>query len=149
MVNQVSPWEPFKEMMTLREAVDRLFDESFVRAPMRGVTQSGDRIYQLPVDAYTTDEALIVKASLPGVDPNQVDITLDGDNLTIRAEVKADEGHNYVIRERPSGVFSRTLALNVPVQADKVTAEFKHGVLTLTLPKAEAAKPRKIAVKAV
>lgn len=147
MANQVSPWEPFKDMMTLRQAMDRLFDESFVR-PGLAATQRAERTYQLPIDAYTTDEAVIVKASLPGANPDEVDITLDGDNLTLRATIKADDEQNYLIRERPSGTFMRNLTLNVPVQADKVSAEFKHGVLTLTLPKAEAVKPRKIAVKA-
>ncbi|GAB4543284.1 MAG: Hsp20/alpha crystallin family protein [Anaerolineae bacterium] len=147
MANQVSPWEPIKEMMTLRQAMDRLFDESFVRTPERGAGRPGERIYQLPVDAYATDEALIVKASLPGVNPDEVDITLDGDNLTIRTEIKTDDSQDYIIRERASGLFSRTLTLNIPVQADKIAAEFKQGVLTVTLPKAEAIKPRKIAVK--
>jgi HSP20 family protein len=147
MANQVSPWEPFKDMMTLRQAMDRLFDESFVR-PNAGAARSAERTYQLPLDAFTTNEALIVKASLPGINPDEVDITLDGDNLTLRATIKADDEQNYVIRERPSGTFTRTLALNVPIQPDKVSAEFKHGVLTLTLPKAEAAKPRKITIRA-
>lgn len=148
MANQVSPWEPLKEMMTLRQAMDRLFDESFVRTPERGAARPGERIFQLPVDAFATDEALFVRASLPGVNPDEVDITLDGDNLTIRAEIKAGEDQDYLIRERACGLFSRTLTLNVPVQADKIGAEFKHGVLTVTLPKAEAIKPRKITVKA-
>jgi HSP20 family protein len=134
-------------MMTLRQAMDRLFDESFVR-PNTGAARSAERTYQLPLDAFTTNDALIVKASLPGVNPDEVDITLDGDNLTLRATIKADDEQNYVIRERPSGTFTRTLALNVPIQPDKVSAEFKYGVLTLTLPKAEAAKPRKITIRA-
>jgi HSP20 family protein len=147
MANQISPWEPFRDMMTLRQAMDRLFDESVVRAPgARGAP--GERVYQLPVDAYTTTDDVVVKASLPGVDPNDVDITLDGENLTIQAEIKADQEQDYVIRERASGIFRRTLSLNVPVQSDKVSAEFKQGVLTLTMPKAEAVKPRKITVKA-
>ena len=146
MANQVSPWEPLKEMMTLRQAMDRLFDDSYVQAPSPGAERRPERVRQLPIDAYATDEALVVKASLPGIDPDEVDVTLDGDNLTIRAELKPDEEQDYVIRERASGAFARTLTLNVPVQADKITAEFKHGVLILTLPKAEAVKPRKISV---
>jgi HSP20 family protein len=147
MANQVSPWEPFRDMMTLRQAMDRLFDESFVRTPGAGSAR-GERVYQLPVDAYTTTDDVVVKASLPGVDPTDVEITLDGENPTIQAEIKADQEQDYVIRERASGIFRRTLSLNVPVQSDKVSAEFKHGVLTLTMPKAEAVKPRKITVKA-
>jgi HSP20 family protein len=147
MPNQVSPWEPLRDMMTLRQAMDRLFDESVVRTPGSG-SGRGERVYQLSVDAYTTADDVVVKASLPGVDPKDVDITLDGENLTIQAEIKADQDQDYVIRERASGIFRRTLSLHVPVQSDKVSAEFKHGVLTLTMPKVEAVKPRKIAVKA-
>jgi HSP20 family protein len=147
MANQVSSWEPLREMMTLRQAMDRLFDDSYVRSPSTGVERRPERVRQLPVDAYATDEALVVKASLPGVNPDEVDVMLDGDNLTIRAEIKPDDEQDYVIRERASGTFARTVTLNLPVQADKIAAEFKHGVLTLTLPKAEAVKPRKISVK--
>jgi HSP20 family protein len=147
MANQISPWEPFRDMMTLRQAMDRLFDESVVRTPGGGGAQ-GERVYQLPVDAYTTADDVVVTASLPGVNLDDVNITLDGESLTIQAEIKVDREQDYVIRERPSGMFRRTLSLNVPVQSDKVSAEFKHGVLTLTLPKAEAVKPRKITVKA-
>lgn len=147
MANQVSPWEPYKEMMTLRQAMDRLFDDSFVQTQAEGAMRRGERVYRLPVDAYSTDEALVVKASLPGVDPDDVDITLDGENLTIRAEIKADDEENCLMRERACGLFARTLTLNVPVQPDKISADFKQGVLTVTLPKAEAVKPRKITVK--
>jgi HSP20 family protein len=147
MANQVSSWEPLREMMTLRQAMDRLFDDSYVRSPSTGVERRPERVRQLPVDAYATDEALVVKASLPGVNPDEVDVMLDGDNLTIRAKIKPDDEQDYVIRERASGTFARTVTLNLPVQADKIAAEFKHGVLTLTLPKAEAVKPRKISVK--
>ena len=147
MANQVASWEPMRDMVTLRQAMDRLFDDSYVRTPGPGAERRIERVRQLPVDAYATDEALVIKASLPGVNPDEVDVTLDGDNLTIRAEIKADEEADYIIRERAPGLFARTLTLNIPVQADKISAEFNQGVLILTLPKAEAVKPRKISVK--
>jgi HSP20 family protein len=147
MANQVSSWEPIKEMITLRQAMDRLFDDSYVRSPTVRPERRVERVRQLPVDAYTSDEAVVVKASLPGVNPDEVDVTLEGENLMIRAEIKADEEVDYIIRERVTGLFARTLTLNVPVQADKISAEFNQGVLILTLPKAEAVKPRKISIK--
>jgi len=134
-------------MVTLRQAMDRLFDDSYVRPPGPGAERRAERVRQLPIDAYATDEALVIKASLPGVNPDEVDVTLDGDNLTIRAEIQADEEVDYIIRERALGLFARTLTLNIPVQADKISAEFNQGILILTLPKAEAVKPRKISVK--
>jgi len=148
MANQVSPWEPFKEMMTLRQAMDQLFDDSYVRSPKAEKARRGEAVGRLPVDAFSTEDALVVKASLPGVDPDAVDVTFEDNNLTIRAEIQADKEQDFLIRERPHGIFTRTLTLNVPVQADKITAEFSQGVLILTLPKAEAVKPRKIGVKA-
>ena len=131
------PWEAFKDRLTLREAIDRLFEESFVPEPFTRPSRTGERTCRLPVDAYSTDQELVVKASLPGVDKDAVDISLDGDTLTVRARVRPEEQHSFLIRERPCGNFVRTLNLNVPVQADKIEAEFKDGVLTVTIPKAE------------
>lgn len=146
MARQISVWEPFRDFITLRDAMDRLFEQSFVR-PMAEL--GGDRVYRLPVDAYSTEDAVYVEASLPGVNKDNVDISLDGDTLTIRAEVPApkDEGRDYAIRERFYGTLQRSLTLNVPVDAAKAEATFENGVLTLRIPKAEAAKPKKISVK--
>ena len=149
MANQMSTWEP----LTLRDAMDRLFDESFT-LPMRGRLgrwgrEREDRVYQLPVDAYTTDDAVVIEASIPGVDPDKVDITIDGDVVTISAEIPSPpaEGRNYAISERLCGTLRRSLNLNVPVEAGKAEAGFENGVLTLRLPKSEEIKPKKITVQ--
>jgi len=147
MPNQMSTWEP----MTLRDAMDRLFEQSFIRPFERPLPRERQgRVYQLPVDAYTTEDAVVIEAAIPGVDPNAVDITVDGDVLTITAEVPgpATEGRNYAIQERFYGTLRRSLNLNVPVQADKAEASFENGVLTLRLPKSEELKPKKISVQA-
>jgi HSP20 family protein len=92
---------------------------------------------------------VVIVASVPGADPEEVDISIEGDNLHIRVEYKAPlENVDYILQERPSGTFERTLTLNVPVQADKAEALFEQGVLTLSIPKAEEIKPRVIKVKA-
>jgi HSP20 family protein len=144
----ISRWEPFKDLMTLREAMDRLFEDSFVRPGPRWVT-AGESRCQLPIDAYVTDEELVITASVPGVDPKDVEITIEGDTLTIRGELKAPlENVEYILRERDFGKFARTLQLNIPVQADKAEASFDKGVLTLILPKQEEIKPKTIQVKA-
>jgi HSP20 family protein len=139
-------WEPFKDLMTLREAMDRLFEDSFVRSGPRWVT-SGESGCDLAVDAYSTDEELIVVASIPGMDPEDVDITIEGDTLSIKGSLKEPlENVEYILQERPCGTFQRTLRLNVPVQADKAEASFEKGVLTLVIPKQEETKPKTIKV---
>lgn len=139
-------WEPFRDLMTLREAMDRLFEESFVRSgtPWTGAPDSR---LALPIDAYATDEDIVITAAIPGIDPSAVEITIEGDSLTIKGELKGPmENVNYLLQERPYGSFSRTLRLNVPVQADKAEATFDKGVLTLTIPKQEEIKPKTIRV---
>jgi len=132
-------------MITLRDAMDRLFEDSFVRP---GRLPAGERAASLPVDAYATDSELVIVASIPGVDPNAVQITIEGDTLTIKGECKPPlENVNYLLQERRFGPFYRQLQINIPVQADKAEASFDKGVLTLTIPKAEELKPRQIKVK--
>lgn len=142
----ISRWEPFRDLMTLREAMDRLFEESFVRAgPRWQGTQQGAAA--LPIDAYVTDEDLIITAAVPGLDPEDVEITIEGDTLTIKGEFKGPlDNVSYLLQERAYGVFTRTLRLNLPVQADKAEATFDNGVLTLVIPKQEEIKPKTIKV---
>ncbi len=141
-------WDPFKDLMALREAMDRLFEDSFVRTGSRWLT-SGESRCDVPLDVYTTDEELVISASVPGVNPNDVEITIEGDTLTIRGEIPAPlENVDYITQERPYGKFQRTLRLNIPVQADKAEAVFDRGVLTLTIPKREEVKPKTIKVTA-
>ena len=144
----VTRWNPWRDMVTLREAMDRLFEESVVH-PMRGWGEgSRERPFRLPLDVYTTPEEIVIVASLPGLTPDEVGIAIEGDALTIRGELRPPlENVTYVFQERPYGAFSRTLTLNVPVNAGKAEAVFENGVLTLTLPKSEETKPKLIKVK--
>ena len=145
-MSNLTRWEPVREMMTLREAMDRLFDDAFTRP----LGQSG--VSGMPaIDLYQTDNEVVVKASLPGLKPDDVQITITNGVMTLRGEFKQDEDHQeatYHIREHRSGSFERALTLPVDVQSDKAKAEFEDGMLTVTLPKAEAVKPRTITVKA-
>ena len=142
-------WEPFRDLISLREAMDQLFEESMVRPRTRGwVAGTRDEQLGLPLDVYTTSEEIVITASLPGLTPDEVDIALEGDTLTIRGELRPPlENVDYLFQERAYGSFSRTLTLNVPVQAESAEAVFENGVLTLTLPKAEETKPKIIKVK--
>lgn len=138
--------EPFREMMSLREAMDKLFEESFVGPrffPFGG--ESG----ALPVDIYDDGDNYVVTASVPGVKPEEIDITITGDTLTIKGETKSEEKvekANYIRQERRYGRFERSLSLPSEVQTDKVEAVFENGVLKLTMPKAETVKPKQIKV---
>ena len=138
-------WEPMREMITLREAMDRLFDEAFTR-PLSLMN------INLPaIDMYQTDEDVVIEMAIPGLKPDDVHITITGDTLTVRGEYK-DEGEKkdrtYHIRERQYGTFERSILLPTEVNADKAKAEFDNGMLTITLPKAEEVRPKTITVKA-
>ncbi|CAG0947358.1 Spore protein SP21 [Anaerolineae bacterium] len=142
----ITRWEPFKEMMTLRQAMDRLFEDSFVR-PVRYWDNSGA---YLPLDVYTTKDTIVVRAPVPGLKPEDVEITVEGNTVTIRGEIKTpQEEGTYLLQEQRYGAFARSLDLAMPVQADKAEASFENGVLTLTIPKAEEIKPKVIKVKSV
>jgi len=140
-------WEPLSELMSLQEAMDRLFEESFVR-PRSALMPFGST--GLALDVYETDDALVVTTSTPGVKTEDLDISITGDILTIRGETKREEEvkrENYHRQERRYGAFSRSVTLPVPVDADKAEAKCQNGVLTLTIPKAEEARPKIIKVK--
>jgi HSP20 family protein len=147
-MTNLTRWEPFRDLVSLREAMDRLFADSFVRpsgrmlAPMEGAA--------LAVDMYETNDDVVVKTALPGIDPDDVDISITGNTLTIQGETKAEEAverENYVYRERRFGAYARSLTLPVGVKADEAEAAYENGVLTLRLPKVEEAKPKAIQVK--
>jgi HSP20 family protein len=135
-------------MVNLRQAMDRLFDESFTR-PWHLIGWEGENF--VPLDVYETDDELVVKASLPGVKPGDVDVSIVGDTLSVRGEFRAEEETkkpSYYRQERRYGNFHRAVTLPAQVEPDKAEAIFEHGVLTLTVPKAAAAKPKTIKVKA-
>jgi len=146
MADFLSRWDPFREAVTLREAMDRLFEDSFIPARRRGAEERSAGL-TLPLDAYVTPDEIVILASMPGIKPDTVEITIEGDTLTIKGERPAPlENVNYVLQERAYGKFQRTLNINVPVDADKTEAKFDNGLLTLTIPKAAAIKPRTISV---
>jgi len=142
-------WEPFRDLITLREAMDRLFEESFIHPRTGWPAPLGARA--LAVDMYETDQDVVIKSSVPGVKPDDLDITITGDTLTIKGETKAEEKvekANYIRQEHRYGAFSRSVTLPTSIVAEDAKAEFENGVLTLTLPKAEEVKPKTIKVKA-
>jgi HSP20 family protein len=142
-------WDPVRDMVSLREAMDRLFEESFVRPRNWPATAEGAAT--LALDVFETQDEITVKASIPGMKPEDIDISVTGDTLTIKGETqeeKEEKDGNYHLRERRYGAFQRSVVLPTLVNADKAEAEFKNGVLTLSLPKVEEVKPKSIKVKA-
>lgn len=137
-------WNPIRDMITMREAMDRVMDDAL--RTRQGQT-STPIAWLLPIDAYVTDDAIVLQSDVPGLKPEELSVTLEGDTLTIRGELNAANDRKYLLRERPTGRFERTLTINTPIDQSKVEAQFADGVLTLTLPKAEAVKPRQITVK--
>lgn len=138
---------PFGELISLRAAMDRLFEDSWVR-PRNGF---GADEQPLALDVRTTSDAYEIDAALPGVKPEDVDISVLGETLTITAnssqeQSRDDEGYSY--REIRRGSFSRTVTLPTGVKADAASATFENGMLHLSIPKAEEAKPRQIQIKA-
>ena len=129
-----------------REMADnRLFEHSFVRSVPEYF--GGD----LALDMYQTKDEVVVKMAVPGLKPEEIEVRVVGNELSIKGETKAEEDakqRNYIRRERRYGRFARSLTLPDYVQADKATAEFERGVLTLKMPKMEGAKVRTVPVKA-
>lgn len=148
MTTTLSRWEPFRELTDMRRMMDRMFDDPFFKAMEWPRGNSG--AYGLALDVAEQEDAYVVKASVPGVNPEDVEVTLSDNVLTIKGESKADQEikeEHYHLRERRYGSFMRSVTLPVTVEADRVEATHENGVLTLRLPKAEAVKPKKIAVK--
>lgn len=141
---------PFGELLSLRSAMDRLFDDSFVR-PTRWVANL-DAGLGLPLDVRTTADELTVEASLPGFRPDDVEITVEGGTLTISGDTsrESDEADGgYLVHEIRRGAFSRSITLPDGLEPDKATATFENGILTLRIPKAEQVKPRQIRISPV
>ena len=146
-------WNPMREAAELMNEFDRVLEYPLLRQrwgmPLRTNEVVGS--WNLALDVAEKGDVFTVKASLPGISPDDLNVTLEDNVLTIQGETKEDETieeNSYHIRERRYGSFSRSVRFPVAVEGDKVEAEYENGVLTLTIPKAEAVKPKRIAVKA-
>ncbi len=147
-MSNLTRWQPMRETMTLRDAMDRLFDEAFTRP--WGLSDGWRGAEGPSVDMYETENEVVIKATVPGMKAEDVQISVTGDMLTIKGETKAKselKEKAYHIREQRWGSFERSLSLPTLVVADKAKAEFEDGMLIVTLPKAEEVKPKTITVK--
>lgn len=140
--------DPFGEVMSLRSAMDRLFEDSFV-SPLTWRSMANGNGINPEIDVHETEDDIVVSAALPGMKADDLEVTVTGQNLTLRGELKADEQIDrgqYLYRERRFGAFHRSLRLPVRVEGDKAEANFTDGILTLRIPKAEEVKPRQIRI---
>lgn len=145
----ITRWQPGHSVLSMRDAFDRLFDES-VWWPSRFGNGNGYGAPTVPMDVYTDGEGYVVEAALPGVKPEEIDVQMVGSTLTISGEAKfeAPEGRQYLARGRGYGRFQTSITLPDAADASAVKASFEHGVLRLEIPKSEAAKPKRIALTA-
>lgn len=142
-------WRPFREVSRLRREMDRLWDDYF--GPGRRALQPLEEAWSPAVDVSETGDKITVKAEVPGLEADDIDISLVGEVLTIKGEKKSEreeKGENFHIVERSYGSFSRSSKLPAAVEAEKVEATYKSGVLTVVLPKKEEIKPKAIEIKA-
>ncbi len=140
-------WEPFRDLVTAQSEFDRLFREAF--SPALGEGEVSTRTWAPPVDIYENGDNLVLKAELPGINPDDVEIRVEDNTLYLKGERKFEKEvkeQNYHRVERSYGTFTRTFSLPNSVDADKVAANYKDGVLTLTMPKKEEAKPKTIKI---
>lgn len=146
-MNQITRWDPFRDMLLLRNNMDRLFDRFFDNE-MTGWEQAAS--WNLALDVVENSDEFVVKASLPGVKPEDVDVTFSDNILTIKGEIRSEEekeNARYHLRERRYGSFTRSLTLPRGINGDGIQARYEAGVLTLHLPKSEEVKPRRIAIQ--
>jgi HSP20 family protein len=154
MARVMMRWQPFEDVVSLRDAMDRLFEESYWR-PWRAEcgVRNGGSVASLPVDVYETDDELVINARVSGIAPEDVEITIHGDTVTIRGELHSaaedeeSKDWKWYAHELRHGPIGRTVTLPTLVDVDKVEAHFQNGLLTLRLPKAEEVKPKVIKVK--
>lgn len=148
-MNDIRHFDPLADLAALREAMRQLLDEGWVSP--RDLLPAILASVFVPVDVLDTGPDIVVRATIPGVKAEQLDLTLSGNALTLKGEVEAEtefEGATYLRRERRAATFTRTLTLPVAVEVDRVRASLRDGVLTLTLPKSESVRPKTIKVTA-
>ena len=140
-------WEPFRDLMTTQREFDRLFKEAFT--PLFGDGETSTRTWAPPVDIYENENDIVLKAELPGVEPKDVEVKVEDNTHYLKGERKFEKEtkeENYHRVERSYGSFARSFSLPNSINAEKVKADYRDGLLTLTLPKREEAKPRTIKI---
>lgn len=152
----VSRYPVTGELVSLRDAMDKLMNDAF-GGTFRSVfpAVNGQTRMPLPLDIYATSDEVVIIAAVPGIDPSTIDVTVDKETVTLTgstpdvAQSEDASEATWFLHELPRGTFSRSVTLPVEIDANAAEATFEHGVLRLRLPKAEAARPRKIEIRNV
>jgi HSP20 family protein len=142
----ITRWDPFRDLVTVQDEINRLFGRTYGTREADGYTG-----WAPAIDIHETGDSFVIDAELPGIDPEGVEINVEADTLTLRGErstVQESEGDTYHRVERRFGAFARSIVLPPTADTERIEADFDKGVLTITVPKAERAKPRRIEVKA-
>jgi HSP20 family protein len=149
MANNITRWNPLREMANMQSMMDRLFDEAWRPFPFGEDVSSFGRT--LAMDIYEDGDNFVVVTELPGVRSDEINVRIDGDFLIVEGEIPQpsyeEDGKNVIIQERPYGHFSRRVRLPQAINRDAVQADYEDGLLRLTLPRAEEVKPRQIPIK--
>ena len=148
MATTLSRYQPQTTATRLPDMVDRLFRESFVMPTFFDSLWGGTARPSLPVNLYETNEGYTLQAALPGINPDNVEIQVVGRDLSIkgRFESWSQDNVKWIWRGMPTGEFFESYTLPADVEGDKVQATYEHGILSITLPKAEHARPKSIQV---
>ena len=143
---ELAPWRPFRSLMSLQDEMNRIFDEFWGRR--KGLEL--EKFITPCVDMEETDKEIVVRAEMPGIDPKEINLSISGNNLVIKGERKQEKEErkkNYHIMECSYGSFYRSIPLPVDVDESKISAEYKKGILTVTLPKSEKVLPKQIKIE--
>lgn len=149
-MSNLTKWDPFRGARRMQNMMSRMMGDAFLGRPWFDALDDG----LVSVDVYETDENVVVKADMPGLSPDDIDLSVSGDTLSIRGESseereeKSEEGVQYFMRERSYRSFSRSIHLPAEVDADNAEAAYENGTLKLTLPKVEQVKAKTISIKA-
>ncbi len=147
-MSNLTRWSPYREMASFRRLMNRFIEDPFLEPYEMEETFN----WEIPLDVMENQDEYLVKASLPGIDPDHLEITYNNNTLTIHTEVKSeqekkgDKEHRYHLRERRYGSFSRSIFLPVAIDSNKIKADYDSGVLSLMLPKTEEVKPKRIPI---
>jgi HSP20 family protein len=143
-------WTPARELLTMRDQMDRLMDEMMAPTWNRRAAWDGGIVASFPMDVYQSGKEFVVRATLPGVKAEDLDVSVVGETLTIKATLKEDQDvkdEDWLLKESRASAYTRTITLPSEVQADKVDANLENGILVLRIPKAEAVLPKSIKIK--
>jgi len=145
----IARFTPLTDAVSLREAMDRLFEDSFIRS--NGWASTNGHQIPVPVDLWETADAYHLRSDLPGLTPDDIEINATADTFTVGGEIKPSTdvtNEGWLLKERRFGKFARSFTVPMQIDPNKVEAKFQNGVLELVLPKAENVKPRSIKINA-